>query len=335
MLILYALNISYYENMKKYLFLASLVLLSTACVTKAKYNEAKESEARYYDEARLCNEALSAEKDKNKELSDLLEQLKNKSTQQADEVNKLSKELQRVQEDCTIMQNHNKELLDKLKSSKSKEEIQAMLSEIQALQSELMRREDALFKAERDLLEKQSQLEAQNAKITELTQLIEAQNAKMQEVKEKIQKALTGYEGNGLQIESRNGRIYVSLDEQLLFQSGKWNVDARGKQAIRQLSNVLASNKDIDILVEGHTDNVPYGGNGNILDNWDLSVKRATAIVRILLENKELEAARVMAAGRGEFNPIDTANTKEARQKNRRTEIILTPKLTELLQLFE
>jgi chemotaxis protein MotB len=138
-----------------------------------------------------------------------------------------------------------------------------------------------------------------------------------------------------LQIESRNGRIYVSLDEKLLFQSGKWNVDSRGKQAIKQLSSVLAAQKDIDILVEGHTDNVPYGGNGNVTDNWDLSVKRATAIVRILLENKELEASRVMAAGRGEFNPIDTANTKEARQKNRRTEIILTPKLTDLLQLFE
>jgi chemotaxis protein MotB len=219
--------------------------------------------------------------------------------------------------------------------TKSKEEIQAMLSEIQALQSELMAREDALFKAERDLQEKQNQLEAQNAKITELTALIEQQAQKMQDIKDKIQKALVGYEGDGLQIESRNGRIYVSLDEKLLFQSGKWNVDARGKKAIQQLSAVLAANKDIDILVEGHTDNVPYAGNGHVLDNWDLSVKRATAIVRILLENRDLEASRVMAAGRGEFNPIDTADTKEARQKNRRTEIILTPKLTELLQLFE
>lgn len=321
--------------MKKYLFLAALALSASACVTQAKYNEAKESEARYYDEARLCDEALSAEQDKNKELTNLLEQLKAKATQQTDEVNKLSKELQRVQEDCTTMQNNNKELLEKLKSSKSKEEIQAMLSEIQALQSELMAREDALFKAERDLQEKQNQLEAQNAKITELTALIEQQAAKMQDIKNKVQNALVGYEGDGLQIESRNGRIYVSLDEKLLFQSGKWNVDNRGKQAIRQLSGVLATQKDIDILVEGHTDNVPYGGNGHITDNWDLSVKRATAIVRILLENKELEASRVMAAGRGEFNPIDTADTKEARQKNRRTEIILTPKLTELLQLFE
>ncbi|MBO7160698.1 MAG: hypothetical protein J6V62_04600, partial [Paludibacteraceae bacterium] len=199
--------------MKKYLFLASLTLLSTACVTKAKYDEAKESEARYYDEARLCGEALSAEKDKNKELSELIEQLKTKASQQTNEVNELSKELQRVQEDCNAMQAHNKELLDKLKSTKSKEEIQAMLSEIQALQSELMAREDALFKAERDLQEKQNQLEAQNAKITELTALIEQQAAKMQDIKNKIQKALVGYEGDGLQIESRNGRIYVSLDE--------------------------------------------------------------------------------------------------------------------------
>lgn len=321
--------------MRKYLFLAALTLSATACVTQAKYNEAKESEARYYDEARLCGEALSTEKNKNKELTEQLQQLKNKAEQQTTEVHKLSKELQRVQDDCKAMQDQNKELFDKLKSTKSKEEIQAMLSEIQGLQSELMKREDALFKAERDLAEKQNQLEAQNTKITELTALIEQQNAKMQDIKNKVQNALIGYEGDGLQIESRNGRIYVSLDEQLLFQSGKWNVDSRGKQAIRQLSGVLAAQKDIDVLVEGHTDNVPYGGNGHITDNWDLSVKRATAIVRILLENKDLEASRVMAAGRGEFNPIDTANTKEARQKNRRTEIILTPKLTELLQLFE
>lgn len=321
--------------MKKYLFLAALALSASACVTQAKYNEAKESEARYYDEARLCGEALSAEKNKNKELMDQLEQLKTKATQQTDQVNKLTKELKRVQDDCTAMQEQNKELFDKLKATKSKEEIQAMLSEIQALQSELMQREDALFKAERDLQEKQNQLELQNAKITELTALIEQQNANMQDIKNKIQNALVGYEGNGLQIESRNGRIYVSLDEKLLFQSGKWNVDTRGKEAIRQLSGVLANQKDIDILVEGHTDNVPYSGNGNVIDNWDLSVKRATAIVRILLENKDLEASRVTAAGRGEFNPIDTENTKEARTKNRRTEIILTPKLTELLQLFE
>ncbi|MBQ2026103.1 MAG: OmpA family protein [Paludibacteraceae bacterium] len=321
--------------MKKYLFLAALALSASACVTQAKYNEAKESEARYYDEARLCNESLLAEKNKNKELTNLLEQLKTKATQQTDQVNQLSKELKRVQDDCTAMQEQNKELFDKLKATKSKEEIQAMLSEIQALQSELMAREDALFKAERTLQDKQNQLELQNAKITELTALIEQQNAKMQDIKNKIQNALVGYEGNGLQIESRNGRIYVSLDEKLLFQSGKWNVDTRGKQAIRQLSGVLAGQKDIDILVEGHTDNVPYSGNGNITDNWDLSVKRATAIVRILLENKDLEASRVTAAGRGEFNPVDTDNTKEARQKNRRIEIILTPKLTELLQLFE
>lgn len=321
--------------MKKYLFLAALALSASACVTQAKYNEAKESEARYYDEARLCNESLLAEKNKNKELTNMLEQLKTKATQQTDQVNQLSKELKRVQDDCTAMQEQNKELFDKLKATKSKEEIQAMLSEIQALQSELMAREDALFKAERTLQDKQNQLELQNAKITELTALIEQQNAKMQDIKNKIQNALVGYEGNGLQIESRNGRIYVSLDEKLLFQSGKWSVDTRGKQAIRQLSGVLAGQKDIDILVEGHTDNVPYSGNGNITDNWDLSVKRATAIVRILLENKDLEASRVTAAGRGEFNPVDTANTKEARQKNRRIEIILTPKLTELLQLFE
>ena len=107
--------------MKKYLFLAVLALSASACVTQAKYNEAKESEARYYDEARLCGEALSAEKNKNKELMNQLEQLKTKATQQTDQVNKLTKELKRVQDDCTAMQEQNKELFDKLKATKSKD----------------------------------------------------------------------------------------------------------------------------------------------------------------------------------------------------------------------
>ena len=220
-------------------------------------------------------------------------------------------------------------------SAKSKDEIQSMLEEINALQSELIQREDALFKAERALKDQQGELEARNAKITELTKLLEERDNHLNSLKDKVMKALAPYESEGLKVSSKGGKVYVSMDEKLLFQSGRWVVDAKGAKAIRELSKVLSSTKDVDIVVEGHTDNVPFSGNGNVLDNWDLSVKRATSIVRLLLENEEIDPAKVSASGRSEYCPVDTANTKEARQANRRIEIILTPNLDELLKIFE
>ncbi len=126
------------------------------------------------------------------------------------------------------------------------------------------------------------------------------------------------------------------MDEKLLFQTGSYAVDPRGVEAIRNLAEVLEQNRDIYVLVEGHTDNVPYrSSGGHIQDNWDLSVKRATSIVRILLENSNIDPVRVTAAGRGEFFPVDPLNTIEARQKNRRTEIILIPDLDKLYNILE
>lgn len=222
-----------------------------------------------------------------------------------------------------------------MQASKSEEEYTKLMTEINSLQDELVRREDALFKAERLLLDKQKELEIQNAKMVELTRTVEQQEQKMQEIKNLVKNALVGFEGNGLEIYNKNGRVYVSLDEQLLFQSGKWDVDSRGVSALNNLSNVLAQNKDINIVVEGHTDDVPYKGTGNIQDNWDLSVKRATSIVRILLRNNEINPTRITASGHGEFFPVETGRTPEARKKNRRTEIILTPNLDSLIKAFE
>jgi chemotaxis protein MotB len=128
--------------------------------------------------------------------------------------------------------------------------------------------------------------------------------------------------------------VYVSLEERLLFQTGSTVVDQKGEEALKQLSKVLEKNPDINVLVEGHTDDVPITG-GPIKDNWDLSVMRATAVVRILSSNKKVKPSQLTAAGRSEYFPIDKSNTADARKKNRRTEIILTPKLDELLKALE
>lgn len=307
----------------------------TSCVTQEKYNEAQALASRYYDDAQNCNKQLEAATVKNKELTNELERLKAaKQKMEADTTN-LSRELKRVQDDCAKMQEQNMNLLEKLRTSKSKEEVQVLLAEMQDLQSELLKREDALFQAERDLADKQKELEAKNQKITELNELIKEKERKMQEIKDKIKNALASYGDEGIQVTTKNGRIYVSLDEQLLFQSGKWSVNKNGEAALKNLSDILAQHSDLNILVEGHTDNIPYSGSGNVIDNWDLSVKRATAVVRILLSNTSVDPANITAAGRSQYCPTDPANTSEARQKNRRTEIILSPDIDEVLKLIE
>ena len=125
------------------------------------------------------------------------------------------------------------------------------------------------------------------------------------------------------------------MDDKLLFASGSWTINEQGLNAIRNLASVLENEKEISVLIEGHTDNVPYRGNGQVKDNWDLSVMRATSVVRALLKSGNIEPVRLSASGRSEYLPIDTADSAEARAKNRRTEIILTPNLDQLFQLIQ
>ena len=154
-------------------------------------------------------------------------------------------------------------------------------------------------------------------------------------LRQKVADALMGFEGQGLTVTRKDGKVYVSLDEKLLFKSGSTVVDPNGVCALKQLAVVLAKNPDIDIMIEGHTDDVPFRKGSTVKDNWDLSVLRATSIVRILLDGSGIEPTRLTVAGRGEFLPVDSGQTTEARRKNRRTEIILSPDLSEVFKILE
>lgn len=189
--------------------------------------------------------------------------------------------------------------------------------------------------AEQARLEKlQKDLAARSNRINELEGLIAAKDAKMNALKTAVSNALTNFEGKGLTVEQRDGKVYVSMENKLLFNSGSWAVNSEGKKAVQQLGAVLAQNPDIAVLIEGHTDNVPYGGSGQLQDNWDLSTKRATAIVQILRENNRIDPQNLTAAGRGEYAPVASNETSEGKAKNRRIEVILTPKLDEISQLL-
>jgi chemotaxis protein MotB len=221
-------------------------------------------------------------------------------------------------------------------------ETQKLLSELKTAQENLGRKEDILRQLEQNLDTKKSaldaltfELEKRNARLAELEKILDAQKKIVQDLKSKVSEALLGFENNGLTVTMKNGKVYVSLDEKLLFKSGSYEIDANGKNALKKLAGVLEKNQGIQVTIEGHTDNVPYKSGGNLKDNWDLSVKRATTVVRVLLEGSKIAPKRLTAAGHSEYMPVDERDTSDSRQKNRRTEIVLTPDLTELYQLID
>ncbi|MFN4761869.1 OmpA family protein [Gillisia sp. Q332] len=202
------------------------------------------------------------------------------------------------------------------------------------LLAELDLKEKTLATEQARLEKLQKDLTGRINRINELEGLIAAKDAKMNALKTAVSNALTNFEGKGLTVEQRDGKVYVSMENKLLFSSGSWAVNSEGRKAVQQLGTVLAQNPDIAVLIEGHTDNVPYGGTGQLNDNWDLSTKRATSIVQILQENKGIDQQNLTAAGRGEFAPIAENSTAEGKAKNRRIEVILTPKLDEISQML-
>lgn len=202
------------------------------------------------------------------------------------------------------------------------------------LLAQLEAKEQALA-SENERLEKlKKELEARSNRVAELESVIAAKDAAMTNLKNAISNALTDFEGKGLTIEQRNGKVYVSMENKLLFNSGSWAVGVEGKKAVKQLGTVLGDNPEIAVLIEGHTDNAPYTGSGQVKGNWDLSTKRATAIVEILQENESINPENLTAAGRGEFAPIADNDSTEGKAKNRRIEVILTPKLDEISKLL-
>ena len=187
----------------------------------------------------------------------------------------------------------------------------------------------------REIALKETELYSRSERVNQLEKIIEGQKQALNDLKEQLSDALLNFEGKGLTVEQRNGKVYISMDNKLLFKSGRWNVESQGKKAIQQLSMVLMKNPEISILIEGHTDNVPFTSRGAMKSNWDLSTKRATAVVEILLENDQILPQNITAAGRSEYFPIAPNSSVDGRAANRRIEVILSPSLDKITALLE
>lgn len=178
-------------------------------------------------------------------------------------------------------------------------------------------------------------LQKREARLKEVEEILRKRDVAANALKDKLQKALLGFQESGLTVDIRNGKVYVSLTDKLLFGSGSIVIDEKGKMALQELAKVLKTQPEINISVEGHTDNQRVVNLGQIKDNWDLSVLRATSVVRYLTEVEKIENSRVTATGKGEYQPIQAGSAPEIRSRNRRIEIVLSPKLDELYNLIK
>lgn len=307
--------------MKRLMYVLATAVILTGCVSRKKFDALEFTKKELEKANAECRDRLDkmiTDNDSLKALDQALTRqvktLKVDSTELATQLSKSAKSLQEL----------DKQFNDYSKMSKAEQE--KMLNNLKDLDTRLTQKQ-------RDLDTKEDNLRQSQAKITELQSVLNAKDSAVRALKANISNALLGFKDKGLTVEMRNGKVYVSLEEQLLFKSGKTEVDERGKEALLKLAEALNKEKDVNVLVEGHTDDVPING-GAIKDNWDLSVLRATNIVKLLTLDGKVDSKRFVAAGRGEFYPVDAAKTTEARKKNRRTEIILTPKLDELLQIL-
>lgn len=217
----------------------------------------------------------------------------------------------------------------------SNEALQASIEKNRGLLEEIQIKEGELLSERTRLDSLRNELSSRISRVEELEGLIADKEALMSALKNALADALVSFKGNGLSVEQRGGKVYVSMENKLLFQSGSWSVASTGKQALKQLGNVLAANPEIAVLIEGHTDSDPYIGNDNLSGNWDLSTKRATEIVKLLLKNNKIKAENLTAAGRGQHLPLASNKTAAGKAKNRRIEVILTPKLDKIAALLE
>ncbi len=314
---------------KKLSLIALTLILTSSCVSKKiyedledKYAELKKENRKLSDDYQNLQAALnSAEIDLENLQKDYETTLAQRNKLQTD-YDATKANLDNLNASYTALEKNSSAAIAE-NSKKNRELLAQLEAKEQALSAENAR------------LEKLKQeLEARSQRVAELETMIASKDAAMTKLKDAISRALTDFEGKGLTVEQRDGKVYISMENKLLFQSGSWAVGSQGKQAVKQLGEVLAENPDIAILIEGHTDNVPYKGNTQLSGNWDLSAKRATAIVSILRENEAINPENLTAAGRGEFAPVASNDSAEGKAQNRRIEVILTPKLDEISKLL-
>lgn len=330
--------------MKKVLYILIGAAMLGSCVPTREFTQLNEKTNHLQgerDELMKENEQLTVD---NREMSGRIDKVESQQARLVQDSIRIYKKLADLEKEKTALE---KQYLD-LESAHeallrgNERETRRLLNELQGTQEDLVAKQNLLKELEasvnlqkQDVTRLQAELEARNARLMEMESMLGEKDRVLDELRTKVANALMGFDGQGLTITRKDGKVYVSLDEKLLFKSGSTTVDPNGVKALQQLAVVLANNPEINVMIEGHTDDVPFRKGSTIKDNWDLSVLRATSIARILLGNTRINPTSITVAGRGEFLPVDAADTPEARRKNRRTEIILSPDFSEIFRILD
>lgn len=242
-----------------------------------------------------------------------------------------------LRSDSTDLANRNSSLHQNVSSlndqiASLQKNIDDLNAKISALSNQNSQLGQQTTEQQNKLSQSQQDLQQQKQKLEQLQSLLNQQKQASEELKNKMSEALKGFNSNELSVYNKDGKVYVSLSEQLLFPSGSAVVNPKGVDALSKLAAVLNLNNDVAVNIEGHTDSIPI--RGRYQDNWDLSTARANAIVRILVNNYKVDPTRVISSGHSYYEPVATNSTSEGRAKNRRTDIILSPKLEEMYKLL-
>jgi len=326
--------------------------LLTSCVSNRQYQEVKRANEESIKRQTECSRRNTQLEDSTKKVGKVVKEQALVISEMAQDTAILSSSNRKLNLLYNQINNAYERLLQKIRELEGQDAVRSseLSAEITAAQTRLRQQEEDLKKREeaikglgaqteeykKNLDMTKANLAENQKKVMELTRVLTQKDSTVNSLKNTVSKALNSYKDKGLSVSVKNGKVYVSVEEKLLFQSGKYAVNPAGKDALKQVADVLTKEQDVNIMVEGHTDNVAYKVTPNsvIKDNWDLSVMRATEVTKYLI-SFGVQNTRITAAGRGQTLPIMDNSIADGRAKNRRTEIILTPKLDQLFKILE
>lgn len=328
--------------MKKVFFVSAIAIglfsLSSCLVSKKKYDEqvalAEKMKAERDDCNQKLNEANATIEDLNKQIAALkseIDELKNSNASLEDKLKRVSK----LKDESDALCERVKQQLDALTNSSAAEK-DKLLKQLAEKEKELLAKATELNALSNNLNKLSEELQARDARVRELESLIAKKDSAVKDLKRKMLDALKNFSAGELSVYEKDGKIYVALSDKLLFATGSYTVEPRGKEAIKQIADVLNKQPDIMIMVEGHTDNKPFMSNtsGPINSNWDLSVMRASSVTKLLVNENKVDAKRVTPAGRSEYFPVQDNDTPEGRSKNRRIDIVLEPDMKAIFNIL-
>ena len=320
-------------------YILIFTIFSQSCVPARKFDEISKKQEFCASELKTLKTLKTELQTENTEMESINQQLIDRVNRLIKDTTILGKSLRMKERQYDKIDFLNRRIQDQLELLQKGQSIekQKLIANLEKRKSELLKLEDKLRVFEIDLNNKKLQLEdmsielqKREKRVNELELIIANKDEIVRILKEKVTKALLGFREKGLSVVEKDGKVYISMDAKLLFASGSTRVDSQGIKALKELAKVLEDQKDLEILVEGHTDTDKMRSNSHPSDNWELSVLRATSVVKIMLENSKMDPTSISASGRSQFIPIDNEN----KAKNRRIEVVLIPKLDELFEII-